>query len=391
MQAMNRKKKTFTFLFLGLFFMTVLAACSDSNNTVTNHNGGGGTAPAAGFVLTSDSGVGNLTTLTTTLPRKTEEAVLGALGLHSDSVITSFDGLLYIIQRLGSNSIVVIDPNDPSVVLNNYTANDGGSTTQSNPHDMAFVSASKAYISRYSLNTLLIVNPETGAQLGTIDLSAFADSDGIVEMDQMVLVDGLLYVSLQRLNRDKGFSAENPSFVVVIDTNTDQVINPSSSDNKIVLSGRNPFDMKYLASTDRIVVANVGNFFTGDDFGGIEILNPNTGLSEGLLMTDNDFGGPLGTIAIRDEMRAYVTVFDASFNNFVVPFDLSTQEIGTALSDIGTGFIPSLAFDDAGFFYVADRDTTNPGIQVFDTTTNQKVEGPINTGLPPNAILFVTP
>ncbi len=381
----KRIKAPFTQVLLALLFLTALAACSDNNNT------GGGAGPSLGFVATNGAGVGNLTTLSSTSPRETEEDILGATGLHSDSVMTSFGGLVYIIQRLGANSIVVIDPNNPSVVLANYTTNDPGSTTQSNPHDMAFVSSSKAYITRYGLSTLLIVNPETGQQLGTIDLLAFADSDGIPEMDQMVLVDGLLYVTLQRLNRDNFFSAENDSFVVVIDTATDQIIDPNTSDTKIVLAGRNPFDISYLPSSDRIYVSNVGTFSTADDFGGIEVIDPATGLSEGILMTDNDFGGPLGTIAILDETRAYITVFDASFNNFVVPFNLSTQQISTALTDIGTGFIPSLAFDNASFLYIADRDTTNPGVQVFDTDTNLKVEGPIDTGLPPNAILFVDP
>lgn len=384
MKEHRKDHKTLSPLFLGLFLLAALSGCGDNNS-------GGGAGPAVGFVATSDFTVGNLTTLTSTPPRTTEKDVLGATGLHSDSVLKSFGGRLYILQRRGSNSIAVIDPNNPGVVLANYSTNDTGSSAQSNPHDMAFVSGAKAYISRYELNTLLIVNPETGAQLGTIDLSAFADSDGIVEMDQMALVDGLLYVSLQRLNRNKGFSAENDSYIIVIDTATDQVVNPIPADNKIVLAGRNPFSMSYLPATGRIYVANVGTFTTGDDFGGIEVVNPITGISEGILMTDNDFGGPLGTIRLLNESTAYATVFDASFNNFVIPFSLRTQKIGPALTDVGTGFIASLAFDDRGFLYVADRDTNNPGVQVFDTATNQKAEGPISTGLPPMDIIFINP
>jgi len=386
MKRSRRNDKSFSLFLIGIFMIGTLYGCGDDQN-----NTAGSAGPAVGFVVTSGSGVGNLTTLTSTSPRATEKSVLGATGLHSDAVIKSFAGRLYIIQRLGSNSIVVLDPNNPSVPLANYTTNDLGSSVQSNPHDMAFVSTSKAYISRYSLNTLLIVNPETGAQLGTVDLSVFADSDGIVEMDQMVLRNGLLYVSLQRLNRNNLFIAENDSYIVVIDTATDQVVN-LGTDNKIVLDGRNPFSMTYLASSDLIYVANVGTFSTADDFGGIEVIDPKkSGLSDGLLITDDEFGGPLGTIAISSESVAYATVFDARFNNFIAPFRLDTQQIAPALTGIGSGFIPSLAFDNAGALYVADQDAANPGIQVFDTTTNQKVEGPIDTGLPPNDILFVNP
>lgn len=384
MKKTNKNYCILSRILIGLSLIASLYGCGEDNKT------GGGAEPSLGFVVTSGSGVGNLTTLSKTMPHTTEKDVLGATGLHSDAVIKSFGGLVYIIQRLGSNSIVVINPNNPSIPLENYTTNDAGSSEQSNPHDMAFVSASKAYITRYSLNTLLIVNPVTGTQLGTIDLSSFADSDGIVEMDQMVIVDGLLYVSLQRLNRNNFFIAENESYIVVIDTATDQVLN-LGTDKQIVLDGRNPFSMTYLAASNRIYVANVGTFSTGDDFGGIEIINPNTGLSDRLFMADNDFSGPLGTIAILSESVAYATVFDANFNNFVVPFRLDTQEVSPALTGVGSGYIPSMTLDHAGSLYVVDRDTTNPGIQIFDTTTNQKIEGPIDTGLPPNDILFVNP
>src|SRR4029077_3761652 len=115
-------------------------------------NGGGGGAPAAtGFVVTTDFSVGNLSTITETAPRTATNNVLGSTGVYSDSTIRTFGNRVFIIQRLGSNSIVVIDPDHPSVPVSNYTTNDlGGGAPQSNPDDMAFVSLSKAYISRYA-------------------------------------------------------------------------------------------------------------------------------------------------------------------------------------------------------------------------------------------------
>ncbi len=379
---MNRKT---TNMIIAILFFVTISGCSE------NKTSGGGASPSFGFVITNDSGVGNLTTITSTTPRNTEKDILGTTVLHSDSVIRSFGRFIYVIQRLGANSIVVIDPNNPNTPIANYTTNDTDNPTQSNPHDMDFVSNSKAYISRYGLNTILIVNPLSGEQLGTIDLSQFSDSDGIVEMDQMVIIGDKLFVSLLRLDRDTFFAATNDSYLVVIDTNTDQLIEASPGENKVLLAGRNPFSVNYLASTDRIYVSNVGFFSTTGDFGGIESINPNSGLSEGMLIHDDNFNGPLGTIAILSETIAYVTVFDANFNNFVVPFNLTTRQIDPALTGIGTGFIPSLAFDKSGFLYVTDRDPANPGLQVFNTTTNQKEEGPIDTGLSPNDVIFINP
>ena len=117
-------------------------------------------------------------------------------------------------------------------------------------------------------------------------------------------------------------------------------------------------------------------------------MDPITNTSEGVILQDEEIGGPIGTMTVLNETTAYVTIFDDDFNNFVVPIDLSTLTIGSPLTDIGTGFIAELAFDSNGFMYVPDRDTANPGIHVFDTMTDEKVEGPIDTGLPPFAIAF---
>ncbi len=349
-----------------------------------------------GFVVTSDFSVGNLTTLTTTTPRLSTPNVLGGEGLHPDSVIRTFENWVFIIQRLGADSVVVLDSKDPSVSVKNYSTNDPGpDSPQSDPHDMAFVDLSKAYITRYGQNDLLIVNPLTGERLGTVELSVFADSDGLVEMDQMVIVDGKLFVTLQRLDRNNFFAASNSSYMVVIDTATDQIIDVDDTTpeiDAIILEGRNPFGrIAYLSTTDRIYVSNASNFSIADEYGGIEAINPNTNTTDGIILTDNELGGPLGVMAILNETTAYITVFDESFNNLVVPFDFSARTVDTALACIGTSFIPSLAFDHNDMLYIADQDTNNPGIQVFDPSTNEKIEGPISTGLPPSGIAFITP
>lgn len=379
------------FLF-SILFLTLVTGCEN------NLGEGVGTGPAVGFVVTTDFAVGNLSTLTTDLPRQVTKSILGSTGLHSDIAIRTFENFIFILQRFGSNSIVVIDSNNPGASIANYTTNDPGENAiQSNLHDIAFVSLSKAYISRYALNTILIVNPRTGAQLGTIDLSTFADADGVVEMDQMVIVNGKLYVSLQRLNRNKQlFPPENDSFVVVIDTNTDNIIDVDAATpgvQAIVLEGRNPFSrLTYLSETNKIYLVNAGTFSTADNFGGIEVINPDTNKSEGIVISDNDLGGPIGgALAIFSETVAYVTISDANFNNVVIPVNLSTLGVSLPLIGAGPSFIPSLAFDKNGDLYIPDRDATNPGIQVFDTTTNTKLEGPIDTGLPPFELVFATP
>ena len=50
-----------------------------------------------------------------------------------------------------------------------------------NPVDMVFVSADRAYVSRNDSVWLLEVDPTTGALTDSIDLSLFADGDGLPE------------------------------------------------------------------------------------------------------------------------------------------------------------------------------------------------------------------
>ena len=89
---------------------------------------------------------------------------------------------------------------------------------------MIFVSEDKAYISRYERTHLLIVNPVTGDSLGAVDLSAFADADGLPEVSLLVLYDNHLFVACQRLDRDNGWVPTDVSVIAVVDVVTDQVV-----------------------------------------------------------------------------------------------------------------------------------------------------------------------
>ena len=69
-----------------------------------------------------------------------------------------------------------------------------------------------------------IVDPLEGAFLGAISLAAFADADGLPEMQRLAHVNGRVFVSLQRLDRDLFFSPTDSSQVVVVDAATDALV-----------------------------------------------------------------------------------------------------------------------------------------------------------------------
>ena len=72
--------------------------------------------------------------------------------------------------------------------------------------------------------SLLIVNPQDGAELGQIDLSAFVDADGLPEVSQIVRVGDRLYLSCQRLDRNGGWGPADVSYLIVVDLATDTLV-----------------------------------------------------------------------------------------------------------------------------------------------------------------------
>ncbi|HHJ34581.1 MAG TPA: hypothetical protein ENJ87_02335, partial [Gammaproteobacteria bacterium] len=115
----------------------------------------------------------------------------------SDITVAAFRKNFYRIERaFAGNNITKFSSSDPQTPVWQFSTNDAGSAILSNPHDMVFVSETKAYVLRYGTSTAWIVNPsaqtEAEFKTGELDLSAYADADGVPEMDSGVVVDGRL-------------------------------------------------------------------------------------------------------------------------------------------------------------------------------------------------------
>ncbi|RMG84486.1 MAG: hypothetical protein D6708_16975 [Candidatus Dadabacteria bacterium] len=206
----------------------------------------------------------------------------------------------------------------------------------------------------------------------------------------MAIVGGKLFVALQRLDRGNWFAPTEASYLVVIDTATDQIVDvdpstPGTTD-PIVLTGTNPQFMVYDETLGKIVVSETGSYGAQD--GGLETVDPATYKAEGFLVTEGDLGGDVGALAVAGGSKAYVVVTDSSWANDVAVVERiggSWQKQGTL--GLSGAFIPSLALDGRGRLLAPDRDTTSPGVRIYDTATDEEVAGsPVDVGLPPNAI-----
>ena len=320
---------------------------------------------------------------------ETHQATVNLLNIHSDASVQTYRGKIYVVNRLGQDNILVLDPDDLTTPVLQFSVGNG-----SNPQHIAFASETKAYVSRLKSERVLVVNPATGDSLGGVDLSFVADADGLPEATFLTIFDGRLYVTCQRLDRDAPFwPPTDRSEVVVVDVNTDTVIDLDSTRDGtqgIVLQASNPFGGQVRVGA-KLYLSCLGRRGALD--GGIEVLDLQNNRSEGVLLSEVDLGGDAGAFAMVSQDRGYVVVADdASFVNSVRGFNLAAGSVSAPLPGTSGGFTPAIGALK-GRLYVLDQGSSGSpetvGLRVYDTSADTLVAGPISTGLPPNFIAFL--
>lgn len=334
-------------------------------------------------ITTTDYSSGSFSSL----DLNTNTATNDHLTIHSDAVVRTYRDKVYVINRLGQDNVIVLDRSDLKTPLTQYSTGNG-----SNPHDMAFVSEEKAYISRYERTQVLIVNPVTGDSLGVVDLSSFADADGLPEISHLALYGNYLFAACQRLDRDNGFVPTDVSVIAVVDVLTDQVVDVDANTagvQGIAMASKNPAGAVQRGNKWFLSAVNTFDDLTD---GGIEVIDLASLRSDGVVLGEMALGGNLSSLAMVSDDEGYVVVLDASFVNVVKRFGLGMQSVSAGLSGLSGGFVPSLGVF-GGRLYVLDQgsfvDPTSAGVKVYDVRTDQLVAGPISTGLPPASIAFV--
>lgn len=131
---------------------------------------------------------------------------------------------LYRLGKYGFDNITkfgLSDLTDPDLVWQ-YSVAGGEGSASANPYDLVFEDDSKAYVLRYGLPNIWVVDPsvvDSGSDAfkqGEIDLSHYStESNSTPNMTDALIHDGQLYVLVQRLESD--FSASASSYVVVLD------------------------------------------------------------------------------------------------------------------------------------------------------------------------------
>ena len=347
---------------------------------------------ASVFVVTTDFQTGSYATFPVDDPSQVRTNLAR---IHSDAVALHHDGLVYVINRLGGDSIQALDPQRGFATLWECSVGNG-----TNPHDLIFAAPDKAYVTLYEERELLIVDPTVGPSCdgfvrGSIGLGPLSDLDGVPEMDTGAIVDGRLYVTLQRLDRFAFFQPGDVSSLAVIDVASDRLIDVDPSTDAvdgIILQGRNPFSGGQGLNFDaggNIVLNTVGSFGDLTD-GGIERVDPRTMRSLGFLMTEGELGGNLTDFVLVDGTTGYAVVTDLRFRNYLVRFDPSARRVVETLIESDEYLVDLELEPTRGELYLTDRTLKRPGIRIFRTSDGVELTPqPIDTGLPPFDVVFL--
>ena len=338
-------------------------------------------AETRAFVLTSDYSTGSLSAMDLSSRAVSKDVA----SVFSDAAIRFYGGLIYVVNRFGQDNIQVIDPGAGYTTLRQFSTGSG-----TNPQDIAFASATQAYVSLYERSYIQECNPSTGALLDTISLSQFADGDHLPEMAHMTMVGNLLFVAIQRLDRLNGYVPSGPGLVAVVNTLTNTLIDMdpiAPGTQAILLTVANPVtDFVHVPGTTQLWMGCAGEFGLND--GGIEAIDAATLREVGVVSTEAQLGGDIGDVEWYSASHSYAIVSDASYNSSLVSFNPATgAKIGTVRSPGGFS-LPVCALDDRGELLVADNGISTAGLYLYSAGTDALLAGPLNCGLPPVAIAF---
>ena len=325
----------------------------------------------------------------------------------SDITVVPYGKYFYRIERYNADNIAKYDIDNPGSPIWQFSTMDAADVESSNPQDMVFASAKKAYVLRYGSTKAWVVNPgatvESELKRRELDLSGYADSDGITEMRSGVIANGKLFIVLQRLDADHAWAPSNTPYVAVFDVKTNKEIDTGKGSGGlkgIPLPVRNPSAIRYLKANNTVYVQGVGSWPGFGDpnheyTGGIAAIDAQT-YEAGMVVDDgNRKKHPYGAIsgmAIVSPYKGYFVGYKGWGDNILYCFNPTTGkvlgEVGQGLSHINIGGLDSSGVkpDKNRMLWVCDA--TNARVVILNTVTN-KVDEKLNTSLNPIKVVFV--
>jgi hypothetical protein len=220
---------------------------------------------------------------------------------------------------------------------------DGG---KANPYASVVAAGDKAYVVRYSQNSLAIIDPVAGTIKGSVDLSAYvSDPDGLVDVFDGVVdpITKRAYFGLQRINQNVFGDApdyaaaclDTNALIIAVDLNTDKVVdlNGSAAGEGIEVNSKNPGAIAWDETNKRILLLGTGCASAADkrEGRGLEAIDPLSAKSTWLWQSSS-LDRP--AVMLWTGTTAIVGVDDSKFARHWYPWSGSATTLGSELSGI---------------------------------------------------------
>lgn len=282
-----------------LMSLVALAACTekglvfDDTGAVDNSpNADGSHSRAVVATVSADYAVGGLALVG--LDDRMVQDDLTTLGADPQVRVTG-DRLVQM-NRGSENSVRIYELGSFEAPSLEFSLGDG-----SNPHDAAMCGGA-LFISLYGADGVGVYDPDSGATLATIDLSAYADDDGLPEAGSMVVIGDTLYVALERLDENSTYWTSETGLVAQIDCASREVtetweVGPSPT---LVADPSDP----------ETLLVRTGTYYDGDGAftwdGALSRLDPAAGALAPLGVDEADLEVNLGGVAAGSNGKAQI-------------------------------------------------------------------------------------
>ncbi len=313
----------------------------------------------------------------------------------SDISVATHGEYFYRIGRYNQDNLTKFSFSNPGVVQWQFSTDDSGSSTSSNPYQVLFASDSKAYVLRYGESTIWIIDPSVGASeednflIGEIDLSAY-DSDGVPEMAAGVIHNGRLYVAMQAM--DASFVPGN-AYLAVIDIATDTEIDTETNALKgYALNVKNPVDVDVMGNY--IYVTGAGKYSgysTPPEYtGGIEKISLVD--DSQLVIVDDGTStfhpyGQISELTLVSETKGYFLGYEGAYSVSLYHFNPASGAVeGAAVAGFESKDLTTSALSPEGMLWVGIGGVS-PEIKVVDPSDNSIAET-ISIRKNPKVIVF---
>lgn len=369
-----------------------LAACGDDSDN-PGPVGPGPSEPGAEVlclaVAGSDAETGAISIVDLTTNAVSEDVT----SIHNDAVLYPAGDTLLVVNRFGADNLQALDIKGGMRTLWQYSA---GQNT--NPAFIA-TQGDKGFLVLYGSSAILEVNlaAESEADFVTgssISIPPAAEWDGAAaEIGNAIVHEGTLFVMTQGLGDDWICAEGAHGRIYAFDAATLEPVNAFGDSSVLDLATCNGENM--FIANGKLYVQTVGTYrlYTSGEpknDGGVEVIDLESGASEGLLVDEAAVGGrDIFTIFASQARDGFWALLpgSADFNAMdlhLIGFDGSISE------SLYQGDIRDIVEFD-GTLYLAERTPAATGLTLLDAETAEVLtDAPISVGLPPRDLAIFT-